>query len=331
MGFYDYPMLRTPQRGSSDITSTNGEAVDGIQLKSCRRAPSEEDQPQRSAKRKSDIALFPSHTLVPGKFKCSCWTKLVAEQATLLEASFRLYCLEPACAVFFCPTLRTGSRYFDFESFPRTGRIPSRLRGGQLPLLVKGIQTYINYYRLSSGYVNKTLKTPEQIGFQSQVPCDDLSDILGIPVTDPSVLVKNMQTSFFPTKDGESYTLEQSKKLNRSIRETIARAKKYTEELVNLIKSSSPGPVCLIIRSLDGFSCHVVRILSFLCHLRRLRLGYTLKFMHLIGERKPLPADCAPLKGGGWCASGFYPVFFSADELLEGTSDIVKIVKKAWD
>ena len=104
-------------------------------------------------------------------------------------------------------------------------------------------------------------------------------------------------------------TLEQLERINRSKRETIARAKRYTDELIAIIKSS-PGPVCFVIRGLDGFSCHLDRILSFLRRLHR--LGYILKFMLLIDEREHLTNDCDGFKVS-WCSSGSHPVLFSSD------------------
>lgn len=188
-----------------------------------------------------------------------------------------------------------------------------------------------------------TLRTTERVQFQTDVHCDDLTDILSaivtgrsvhisniqtsFVVTGRSVLISNMQTAFFPTKDGESYTPEQLKQINRSKRQIIACAKRFTDELIAIIKSS-PGPVCLIIRGLDGFSCHVDRILSFLCRPRR--LCCIPGSMLLIGEREPLPKNRAGLKVS-WCLSGFHFVLFSSDELLAGTSDTVKMVKKAWN
>lgn len=60
-------------------------------------------------------------------------------------------------------------------------------------------------------------------------------------------------------------------------------AKRYTDELYKIIEPS-PGPVCLDVRGLDGFSCEITRILSFLNGL-----GYTVYFIILVSERDTLP------------------------------------------
>lgn len=72
-------------------------------------------------------------------------------------------------------------------------------------------------------------------------------------------------------------------KMKSSKRSYFRCATTYTDGLYKIIESS-PGPVCLVVRGLDGSSCEITRILSFLNGL-----GYTVYFTILVSERDTLP------------------------------------------
>lgn len=96
-----------------------------------------------------------------------------------------------------------------------------------------------------------------------------------------------------------------------------------TNKLYKIIESS-PGPVCFVVRGLDGFYCEFTRIVSFLA-----RLEHTSHFVILVCEHDSLPNHGVGLADSP-CSSGYYTICFFSDDLIAGPSDKVKLMYQAW-